>query len=441
MPGDPFPEGSYADTLPSYMQGVSAFDNEDGPIDASEISHVGAVNTSIPYSVHRIDYSVTDSDYNTTTKPSMVFVGDVTVVEGIDYNIAGVTPIHVKLSDVPAINSGTASIVQDGQVHANLTSLAHIFAWNIHTGDEALTRYSPDTGLVQAPGMQVIEFRVAAEPSTVLPVTFIVDDDRLFLAYYANGATSGTAPAMTLHEAGTTAVVADQGTLQRAGYTFGGWSFTGNGGAAYQPGQTFTIHENVRLYAVWNAIPAPPLPPTVIVQPPVVVTVPGETTVVEVEVPYEVPEQEETTVIPTPEPPTTSPEPIPTNWSLVSLLLALIAFAAAVLLAVLSFRRRYEDEDEPIQDRDESRLARLRLFSGVIALLGLVPAVIFFILDDITGQMLILNEHTFIVAIAAVVELALIVIRLIMGRSQDTDDFTDGFGRETQAAMGGVRAA
>jgi hypothetical protein len=311
-------------------------------------------------------------------------------------------------------------------------------------------------------GSYTVRFAVQDEPATHLDVTFIVDDDRVALTYYGNGATSGTPPATTLHQAGTPAVVADQGDLRRSGYSFGGWALTSNGGAAYQAGQTFKIYEDVRLYAVWNQIPTPPVPPpppppptvivspppppSVIVQPPVVVPGPGATNVVEVPVPtpYEV-------QVPGPTAPDASrpskslkDKPVPRSttsdktWSLVSLLLSLIAFMAVVALTVASFRHRREDE-RAVDDEDlRRRLNRIRLFTAVICLLGLVPALVFFILDSVTARMVLINAHTVFVVIAFAVVSVLIAIRLIVGRSLADDDDDDD--RRSGTSTGGYIA-
>ncbi|MDR1183248.1 MAG: InlB B-repeat-containing protein [Coriobacteriales bacterium] len=61
-------------TPAQYMEGVSASDPEDGPIDQSRISYdASAVDTSKrgPY---QVIYSVTDKDYNTTTKQGVIFI-------------------------------------------------------------------------------------------------------------------------------------------------------------------------------------------------------------------------------------------------------------------------------------------------------------------------------------------------------------------------------
>lgn len=74
------------------------------------------------------------------------------------------------------------------------------------------------------------------------------------VTYYANGATSGTAPADSgqyiLNQA--VAVLSNTGNLARTGYVFGGWNTNSAGtGTTYQPSETFSITGNTNLYAKW----------------------------------------------------------------------------------------------------------------------------------------------------------------------------------------------
>jgi hypothetical protein len=413
--GAAFPEGAFADTTPSYMQGVSANDSEDGTIAASAIKHdKGAlildptkefdVNVKGAY---KVTYNVTDSDHNTVEQGGAVLV-DLTAVVGPNYTIAGDTPIRLKVSEVAAAN-------------ADLRKIASITAWKNDDFSPANTTLTP-AQLTATAGSQTIRFTVQAEPVTFFDVTFLIDDDRLAVTYFANGATSGNPPAAGLYSAGTSVVVPDQATLQRTGYTFGGWSFTGNGGAAYQAGQRFTIHDDTMLYAVWNPIPVVQ-PPIVIVQPPIVITtppvvVPGAPAatpapiaqITQIPTPYvvQVPLGTPDTVI--------DPEPIPQgppgSWSLVSLLLSIFILATAVILALLNLRRR--DEDEYLEDDQQTRPAYLRALSYVTALLALVPGILFFALDNLSGPMQAVNNNTVLIAITFLIICVLIAVRAIL---------------------------
>jgi len=73
--------------------------------------------------------------------------------------------------------------------------------------------------------------------------------------YLANGATSGTAPAMQHKTPGVAITLAgNTGSLAKTGYTWNGWNTTAAGnGTDYAGGATYTIDSALTLYAKWNA--------------------------------------------------------------------------------------------------------------------------------------------------------------------------------------------
>ena len=75
------------------------------------------------------------------------------------------------------------------------------------------------------------------------------------ITYNANGADSGSVPKeSTLFPANETAtVLGNTGNLVKTGYTFAGWNTEANGsGTEYKAGSTFTITNDVTLYAEWT---------------------------------------------------------------------------------------------------------------------------------------------------------------------------------------------
>jgi hypothetical protein len=407
------------------MQGVSAWDSEDGNIAASAISHDAPVDTSKD-GIYKVTYTVSDSDNNVVSKVCMVIVGDYIVNPGIDYMISGKSPIRLKLSEV-------------AQVNADLVKAASVKAWRKADASPADVVVAP-TLIPSAAGSYVVNFAVKDEPATSINVDFIVDDDRVALTYYANGATSGTAPASSLHQAGSSVQVSNQANLKRDGFTFGGWAFKANGGAAYQAGDTFNIYEDVNLYAVWTPVvvpPAPEPPKTITIEKPVIV--PGPVTIrtiivetpsapVYIETPYEVPGPEIIKEVEVPKNPIEPMPPLenPGSWSLVSLLLAVFAFMAAAVLALTSIRRRQLDAAAGKLHEDESRVEKIGFLNAIASLLGLAPAVMFFVMDDITAPMVPVNGHTLYVLIAFVIVFALIIASLVIGRRRTGGDQASG---------------
>jgi len=74
------------------------------------------------------------------------------------------------------------------------------------------------------------------------------------VTFNANGATSGSAPASQTVYRGISITVPGQGTLVYSGKTFGGWNTQSNGGGTnYAVGATFTVTENVTLFAKWQS--------------------------------------------------------------------------------------------------------------------------------------------------------------------------------------------
>ena len=77
------------------------------------------------------------------------------------------------------------------------------------------------------------------------------------VTYAGNGSTGGNPPTdANSYPAGSTVVVANSGTLSRAGYSFTGWNVASGGtGQGYAAGATFTMGSaNVTLYAQWTQI-------------------------------------------------------------------------------------------------------------------------------------------------------------------------------------------
>jgi uncharacterized repeat protein (TIGR02543 family) len=84
------------------------------------------------------------------------------------------------------------------------------------------------------------------------------ENPKYTITYDGNGATSGTIPVDpdSPHYTGLTVTVLGQGSLLKANHNFLGWSTTQNAtDAQFTQGQTFTIKENTKLFAVWTEYP------------------------------------------------------------------------------------------------------------------------------------------------------------------------------------------
>lgn len=83
--------------------------------------------------------------------------------------------------------------------------------------------------------------------------------------YYANGATEGDVPSDNDHTFGSTVtVLTNSGVLERPGYTFASWNTEADGsGTSYAATGLITFvmpEDDVSLYAIWEAVPAPNKP-------------------------------------------------------------------------------------------------------------------------------------------------------------------------------------
>ncbi|MCL2808141.1 MAG: InlB B-repeat-containing protein, partial [Coriobacteriia bacterium] len=254
----PFPDGAFADTTPSYMQGVSVFDSEDGPaLNASHITHDRPVDTKIPDSDYRVTYTVTDSDGNVTTKTGLVFVGDWIDLDGYYINAHD---FRKNLSDVKGTQAEVLTESRARAIDGRPELAPNVPNENFGNPVDVIVLndggyYSQGSSTTLANGFQ-ITLAIDEAKDRTHNITALVDDNRLSLSYRANGG-SGTPPATTVHNPGTTTSVAAKGNLTRTGYTFEGWATSASGNVAYQPGQNIRINSNTTLFAVWKAVPIP----------------------------------------------------------------------------------------------------------------------------------------------------------------------------------------
>ncbi|MDZ7832932.1 MAG: InlB B-repeat-containing protein [Desulfobacterales bacterium] len=115
---------------------------------------------------------------------------------------------------------------------------------DLATGDFSGHAWSENMGWIKLAGtaQDNTAYKVKTDPTTY-PV-----------AYNANGADSGTAPAdqTKTHDVDLT-LATNSGNLAKIGYTFAGWNTAADGsGTDYAAGGTYTANEAVTLYAKWT---------------------------------------------------------------------------------------------------------------------------------------------------------------------------------------------
>lgn len=85
------------------------------------------------------------------------------------------------------------------------------------------------------------------------PETEVPSHIEATLTYNINGADNGSAPAAVTTEEGTTITLDNGAGFSREGYTFAGWNTNANGsGTDYAAGSSYTLMQDITLYAKWN---------------------------------------------------------------------------------------------------------------------------------------------------------------------------------------------
>jgi len=141
--------------------------------------------------------------------------------------------------EAQTVNDGAVIILPD---KGGMTSTGNIFAgWNENASGGGTT-YSVGASVTVTRNMAF--YAQWLDGST----------PQYTVTFNANGATSGAAPASQTVYSGISITVPGQGTLAHSGKTFGGWNTQSNGGGTnYAVGATFTVTENVTLYAKWQS--------------------------------------------------------------------------------------------------------------------------------------------------------------------------------------------
>lgn len=117
-------------------------------------------------------------------------------------------------------------------------------------------------------------------------------------------------------------------------------------------------------------------------------------------------------------------------WSLLSLMMAVAGVVISIPLAITLFRRKKRDEAvdengraipaEGEEQPEEKRRSRLLKVLAIVA--GLLAAILFLILDNLSLPMVFINQWTLWVAIPFIAQLALTVIQFFAKRKVDDDN-------------------
>jgi uncharacterized repeat protein (TIGR02543 family) len=256
------------------------------------------------------------------------------------------------------------------------------------------------------------------------------------ISYHGNGHTSGSEPAAVTLNHGDTWTVSAAGSLARTGYTFSGWAASATAtAAAYSPGAANTLTGDVDLYAVWTPAAVPPT---------VTATTDNSTTNTDTEIEPPTPQgtglaaegftQRDVERL---EAQTGNPlqdlfsgnVPLGNGkssavWSLLSLILSVIAVVISLLLIIGIFTRKRDDRemdelgdyggsgvggDGYDREEAEKRRRRGRLLKALTCIVGVLTLIVWLLLDNTSLPMAWINRYTPIVAIFFLIHLALFV--------------------------------
>jgi predicted outer membrane repeat protein len=272
------------------------------------------------------------------------------------------------------------------------------------------------------------------------------------VTYHSNEATSDSVLAAETYTHGSEWIVAAQGNLARSGYTFRGWALSPRARAAtYNSGDKNTLTDDVHLYAVWSyngggggsTIPEPEEPP---IDPPDIVTPPIDPPIDPPVTPESVEGRLTTGAIAMLTEEGFSDDEIQrmeaqtgnifvdiaagnvplgniivtVPWSLLSLILSLVAVIISVLLMVGIFLRRKNgkdgDEEQNATYREDGKEEgeEKRSGGGIMRVLtviaGILTPIVWLILDDLTQPIVWINKWTIVVALVFVLHLIFLFV-------------------------------
>jgi fimbrial isopeptide formation D2 family protein/uncharacterized repeat protein (TIGR01451 family)/uncharacterized repeat protein (TIGR02543 family) len=305
------------------------------------------------------------------------------------------------------------------------------------------------------------------------------------VSYNANGGQGSVPEDATKYRAGDRVTVATSPKPTRSGYDFSGWSLSRHGRGAVHH---FTIEHNTTLYAIWTKHPTPtPNPPTPnppAPNPPAVT--PAPTTPTPTPATAQPVAGGGATLIMPPQVPTT-PTPVVAAavpdgaWSLLSLIMSLIALIGFVLLLinlVAGKKRKYAQAQAeqsglgagygpnyasdpgglgdslypygresaqlglaPSSEQDEGYWRQRRksqlIFRVIAMVAGLLTPIVWLILDDLHQPMTWINQWTIYVAIIFLIFAIALIAFLLCSRRKRVKDDGPRYG-QSQPYYGGV---
>jgi uncharacterized repeat protein (TIGR02543 family) len=386
---------------------------------------VGAAVDVNKVGAYRVQYSVTDSDYNTATAYRVVVVSDGNFTVTDKYILYAV-PFKDSVMNIKGTNAEI--LARTGAYAIEIATFENVDVTVLNSGQYA-----------KKGGTYKITLAVVKDTSVHRSVTATISAKTFKVTFDANGGVlSGVASLNVVQP--TSKVAYLPATPTKEGYTFVRWNTQANG-----KGKTFTastaVTASTRVYAIWKALPEPvtpkPTPPTTPPTPPATVVnnyYPATVSYVPVSYPVYVPTASPApTVTPEPpvivsEPPVITPEPPveeiadapapktpadPSGWALLNLILSVLSAIVAVWMLVVYFMRRKNEADETYEDRHKKSFGIFRLVSLLAAAISIV---VLFLTETFTGPMAIVDEFTILMALIAVIQVLSLFLNVTFGK-------------------------
>jgi uncharacterized repeat protein (TIGR02543 family) len=165
------------------------------------------------------------------------------------------SPVLVINADGTGSNAGdpvTSWKVKRSELKMTYSGVESVVKWNV-SGNTLTLSYPDDTSLLGMGNLLIAYSPLTKQGGTNGndPGPAGVVDALCNLRYNGNGADSGV-PGVSNYKRGAVATVSNSAPT-RAGYVFAGWNTERDrSGTPYTPGSTFTITENITLYAIWE---------------------------------------------------------------------------------------------------------------------------------------------------------------------------------------------
>lgn len=129
-------------------------------------------------------------------------------------------------------------------------------------------------------------------------------------------------------------------------------------------------------------------------------------------------------------------------WSLLNLMMSIVALFCAVTLTVTLFKRKklnkYQSEDEDEEEQPEEEVARHRLFVLRLPtiLSGLIPGILFLILENIRLPMVWITRWTPLIGAFFIISMVMVLVHFVVKKrakavqDNDDDDFSENFAEQ-----------